>query len=61
MEFSFIHLALNFVVMQSFLFGVVEGDLKYIGAGLSSIGMLGAGVGQGYAAGKASEAVGRNP
>ncbi len=32
-----------------------------IGAGLSCIGLLGAGVGQGYAAGKAAEAVGRNP
>ncbi len=32
-----------------------------IGAGLSCIGLLGAGIGQGYAAGKAAEAVGRNP
>lgn len=37
-----------------------EGMLA-IGAGLSCIGLLGAGIGQGYAAGKAAEAVGRNP
>lgn len=35
--------------------------LAYIGAGLAGIGFLGAGIGQGYAAGKAAEAVGRNP
>lgn len=39
---------------------IKEGMLA-IGAGLSCIGLLGAGIGQGYAAGKASEAVGRNP
>ncbi len=39
----------------------ITGDVKYIGAGLSTIGMLGAGIGQGYAGGKAAEAVGRNP
>ncbi len=33
----------------------------WIGAGIASIGLLGAGIGQGYAAGKAAEAVGRNP
>ncbi|WP_174259473.1 ATP synthase F0 subunit C [Mycoplasmopsis canis] len=32
-----------------------------VGAGIAAIGVLGAGVGQGYAAGKACEAVGRNP
>lgn len=32
-----------------------------IGAGIAMIGAIGAGVGQGYAAGKASEAVARNP
>ena len=35
--------------------------LQYIGAGLSSIGLLGAGIGQGYAAGKGAEGVSRNP
>ena len=35
--------------------------MKGIGAGIAGIGLLGAGVGQGYAAGKAAEAVGRNP
>jgi len=33
----------------------------FIGAGLAMIGVIGTGVGQGYAAGKASEAVARNP
>lgn len=32
-----------------------------IGAGAAMIGGIGAGVGQGYAAGKAAEAVGRQP
>ncbi len=35
--------------------------LVAIGAGLATLGMLGVGIGQGYAAGKATEAVGRNP
>ncbi|QNM93952.1 ATP synthase F0 subunit C [Mycoplasma sp. Pen4] len=35
--------------------------LLAVGAGLAAIGVLGTGVGQGYAAGKAAEAVGRNP
>ncbi|MGZ9755644.1 ATP synthase F0 subunit C [Mycoplasma sp. 394] len=35
--------------------------LVAVGAGLAAIGVLGTGVGQGYAAGKAAEAVGRNP
>lgn len=35
--------------------------LLAVGAGLSCTGLLGAGIGQGYAAGKAAEAVGRNP
>ncbi len=38
-----------------------EKGLALLGAGTASIGFLGAGVGQGYAAGKAAEAVGRNP
>ncbi|WP_187468890.1 ATP synthase F0 subunit C [Mycoplasmopsis gallinacea] len=35
--------------------------LVAIGAGLAAIGCLGTGIGQGFAAGKAAEAVGRNP
>lgn len=33
----------------------------YIGAGIAMLGGLGTGIGQGFAAGKASEAVARNP
>jgi len=33
----------------------------YIGAGIAMFGALGTGIGQGFAAGKASEAVARNP
>ena len=33
----------------------------FIGAGLAMVGATGVGIGQGYAAGKASEAVARNP
>lgn len=35
--------------------------LVAIGIGLTMVGVIGSGVGQGYAAGKAAEAVGRNP
>lgn len=35
--------------------------LAYLGAGIAMIGGLGAGIGQGIAAGKGAEAVGRNP
>ncbi len=40
---------------------ITDKGLLAIGAGLSCTGLLGAGVGQGYAAGKAAEAVARNP
>ncbi len=39
----------------------IQKGLAYLGAGVACIGLFGAGIGQGYAAGKASEAVGRNP
>ncbi|WP_406613588.1 ATP synthase F0 subunit C [Mycoplasma corogypsi] len=39
----------------------IKDGLVAIGAGLAAIGTIGTGVGQGYAAGKAVEAVGRNP
>lgn len=35
--------------------------LVAVGAGLAAIGVIGTGIGQGYAAGKAVDAVGRNP
>ena len=34
---------------------------SFIGAGLAMLGALGTGIGQGYAAGKAAEAVARHP
>lgn len=43
----------------------VDGDiavgLKFLGAGMAVITCFGSGIGQGYAAGKAVEAVARNP
>ena len=39
----------------------MEYGLVAIGAGLAALGVIGTGVGQGYAAGKAVDAVGRNP
>lgn len=42
-------------------YNVIGYGLAAVGAGLAAIGVLGTGIGQGYAAGKASEAVGRNP
>lgn len=41
--------------------GITDGGMVAIGAGLASSSFIGAGIGQGYAAGKAAEAVGRNP
>ncbi len=35
--------------------------MAVLGAGIAMIGGLGSGIGQGFAAGKAAEAVGRNP
>ncbi|MBN2504456.1 MAG: ATP synthase F0 subunit C [Bacilli bacterium] len=35
--------------------------MRYLGAGLAVIAGIGPGIGQGYAAGKAAEAVGRQP
>ncbi len=40
---------------------ITDGGLVAIAAGIASVGFIGAGIGQGYAAGKACEAVGRNP
>lgn len=39
----------------------VEWGMVAVGAGLAGIGVLGTGIGQGYATGKAADAVGRNP
>lgn len=39
----------------------LEYGLVAVGAGLAAIGVIGTGIGQGYAAGRAAEAVGRNP
>lgn len=39
----------------------MDAGLVAIGAGLATFAGLGVGIGQGYAAGKAVEAVGRNP
>lgn len=39
----------------------LEYGLLAIGAGLAMLGGFGTGLGQGYAAGRAAEAVGRNP
>ncbi|MGL5268693.1 MAG: ATP synthase F0 subunit C [Spiroplasma sp.] len=41
--------------------GDVTTGLKFLGAGLAIITCFGTGIGQGYAAGKAVEAVARNP
>ncbi len=41
--------------------GATDSGIVAIGAGIASISFIGAGIGQGYAAGKAAEAVGRNP
>lgn len=40
---------------------VSDKGLVGMGAGLATTGCLGAGIGQGFSAGKASEAIGRNP
>ncbi len=40
---------------------ITDKGAAYIGAGIAMFGALGVGAGQGYAAGKAAEAVARNP
>ena len=45
-------------------YGVINIDnkgLESVGAGLATTGCLGAGIGQGFSAGKANEALSRNP
>ena len=52
------------VIINTFLAGNMDNvgpNLKYIGAGLAAIAFIGSGVGQGIAAARAIEAVGRNP
>ncbi|WP_027121665.1 ATP synthase F0 subunit C [Mesomycoplasma moatsii] len=39
----------------------MEWGLVAVGAGLAGVGVLGTGIGQGYATGRAADAVGRNP
>jgi len=41
--------------------GSISDGLKFLGAGVAAITCFGAGIGQGYAAGKAVEAIARNP
>lgn len=41
--------------------GDIKTGLIGLGAGTGTTGCLGAGIGQGFSAGKASEAIGRNP
>lgn len=41
--------------------GSISDGLKFLGAGVATITCFGAGIGQGYAAGKAVEAIARNP
>ncbi len=43
------------------LSAATQDPFRYIGAGIAILACLGTGLGQGYAAGKAAEAVGRNP
>ncbi len=50
---------INLIV--NFLADPVTGDVKYIGAGIAAIAFIGSGIGQGIAASKAIEAIGRNP
>ncbi|BDV02162.1 MAG: hypothetical protein HPAVJP_0510 [Candidatus Hepatoplasma vulgare] len=40
---------------------ISDDGMKYIGMGLACTGFLGAGIGQGHAAGRAAEGVSRNP
>jgi F-type H+-transporting ATPase subunit c len=48
-------------LFQSIFMVISDTGLIAIGAGLTTIGMLGVGLGQGFASGKAVEAVARNP
>lgn len=48
-------------VLNFILFELAQNSYALLGAGLAMLGALGVGMGQGYAAGKAAEAVARNP
>ncbi len=56
MEFGFLMSLFSAIDNEGFIQG-----MAYLGAGITSIGLLGAGIGQGYAAGQAALSVGRNP
>lgn len=60
-----IQICSEFLAVLSQIFLALEGNVKdlgkFLGAGFATIGCLGAGIGQGNAAGMAAEAVGRNP
>ena len=51
---------LNFTTISGSLSDIKTG-LIGMGAGMATTGCLGAGIGQGFSAGKAAEAIGRNP
>jgi F-type H+-transporting ATPase subunit c len=50
-----------FNTMMTIGAGVTDKGYAYLGAGIAMIAGIGAGIGQGNAAGKACEAVGRQP
>ena len=49
------------VLLQNLKLPVDHKSYTAIGAGIASVSFIGAGIGQGYAAGQAAAAVGRNP
>lgn len=56
---------MDITVLSEMVTNAVEGNVEqmgaYIGAGLAMIGAIGAGAGQGYAAGALALAISRNP
>lgn len=48
-------------ITQMVFAAITDKGMAYVGAGIAMFGALGVGAGQGYAAGKAAEAVARNP
>ncbi|URM52969.1 ATP synthase F0 subunit C [Mycoplasma sp. SG1] len=71
MKYFFLHQnfsdVLNFLAPYYISFGnfltvnISDRGLALLGAGMATTGCLGAGIGQGFSAGKACESIGRNP
>ncbi|WP_434414640.1 ATP synthase F0 subunit C [symbiont of Argiope bruennichi] len=59
--FSYFDHTFSVILTLFYQANITDRGLIAIGAGMAATGCLGAGIGQGFSAGKAAEAIGRNP